>query len=164
MNFDDISKSIIAYKKLHFKYPPQYVNYFFLLLINIRHFSFCCLCQHVTCVTRSIRTRAEHITYRRLEMFNSAVLNTILLYKFTHDDVIKWKHFPRYWSFVWKSSPGNSPVTAEFPSQRPVTQSFDVLFDLGLERTVVGLRRHRAQYDVIVITLEFGTHVLHVNA
>ena len=19
----------------------------------------------------------------------------------THDDVIKWKHFPRYWPFVW---------------------------------------------------------------
>ena len=28
---------------------------------------------------------------------------------------------------------GNSPVTGEFPSQRPVTQSFDVFFDLRLE-------------------------------
>ena len=28
-----------------------------------------------------------------------------------HDDVIKWKHFPRYWSFVWGIhwSPVNSP-------------------------------------------------------
>ena len=25
---------------------------------------------------------------------------------------------------------GNSPVTGEFPAQRPVTQSFDVFFDL----------------------------------
>ena len=25
---------------------------------------------------------------------------------------------------------GNSPVTGEFPSQRPVTRSFDVFFDL----------------------------------
>ena len=33
-----------------------------------------------------------------------------------HDDVTKWKHFPRYWPFC----PG------EFPSQRPVTRSFDV--------------------------------------
>ena len=24
---------------------------------------------------------------------------------------------------------GNSPVTGEFPAQRPVTQSFDVFFD-----------------------------------
>ena len=27
---------------------------------------------------------------------------------------------------------GNSPVTGEFPSQRPVTRSFDVFFDLRL--------------------------------
>ena len=29
---------------------------------------------------------------------------------------------------------GNSPVTAEFPAQRPVTRSFDVLFDLRLNK------------------------------
>ena len=29
---------------------------------------------------------------------------------------------------------GNSPVTSEFPSQRPVTQSFDVFFDLRLNK------------------------------
>ena len=28
---------------------------------------------------------------------------------------------------------GNSLVTGEFPSQRPVTQSFDVFFDLCLK-------------------------------
>ena len=27
---------------------------------------------------------------------------------------------------------GNSPVPGEFPAQRPVTQSFDVFFDLCL--------------------------------
>ena len=31
-------------------------------------------------------------------------------------------------------SPGNSPVTGEFPSQRPVTRSFDVFFDLTLNK------------------------------
>ena len=29
---------------------------------------------------------------------------------------------------------GNSPFTGEFPSQRPVTRSFDVLFDLHLNK------------------------------
>ena len=29
---------------------------------------------------------------------------------------------------------GNLPVTAEFPTQRPVTQSFDVFFDLRLNK------------------------------
>ena len=31
---------------------------------------------------------------------------------------------------------GTSPVTGEFPAQRPVTRSFDVFFDLRLEETV----------------------------
>ena len=52
--------------------------------------------------------------------------------KCVHDDVIKWKHLPRYWLFVrgiqW--SPVNSLVTGEFPAT--VTRSFDVFFDLRL--------------------------------
>ena len=31
---------------------------------------------------------------------------------------------------------GNSPVTAEFPSQRPVTRSFDDLFEQIVEQTI----------------------------
>ena len=53
---------------------------------------------------------------------------------------------------------GNSPVTAEFPAQRPVTRSFDAFFDLRLNKLLskqwweVGdLRRYRAHYDVIVM-------------
>ena len=39
-----------------------------------------------------------------------------------HDDVIKWKHFPRYWPLMRGIHRG----------QRPVTRSFDVFFDLRL--------------------------------
>ena len=50
---------------------------------------------------------------------------------------------------------GNSPVTGEFPSQRPVKRSFVVFFDLrlkGLSKQEPGdLRRRRAHYDVIVL-------------
>ena len=51
---------------------------------------------------------------------------------------------------------GNSPVTGEFPSEGPVTRSFDVLFDLRLNKRVNNvkdgdLRRHHAHYDVIVM-------------
>ena len=45
----------------------------------------------------------------------------------TYVDVIKWKHFPRYWPFLrihW----------CELPSQRPVTHSFDVFVDLRLNK------------------------------
>ena len=50
-----------------------------------------------------------------------------------HDDVIKWTHFPRYWQFV--RGIHRSPVNSgEFPAQRPVTRSFDVFFDLRLNK------------------------------
>ena len=32
-------------------------------------------------------------------------------------------------------SEGNSPITGEFPAQRPMTRSFDVFFDLRIEET-----------------------------
>ena len=50
-------------------------------------------------------------------------------------------------------SEGNSPVTGEFPSQRPVTRSFDVFFDLRLSKPSRrrDLRRHRILYDVTVM-------------
>ena len=55
---------------------------------------------------------------------------------------------------------GKSPVTGEFPSQRPVAWSFDVLFDLRLNKRLGGknpvagdLRCHRAHYDVTVMLM-----------
>ena len=50
---------------------------------------------------------------------------------------------------------GNSPVTGEFPSQRPMTRSFDVFFDLHgwvNNREAGDLRLQRAHYDVTVMT------------
>ena len=43
-----------------------------------------------------------------------------------HDDVFKWNYFSRYWP-LWGESVG-------FPSQWPVTRSFDVFFGLGLNK------------------------------
>ena len=56
-----------------------------------------------------------------------------------HDDVIKWKHFPRYWPFC----AGNSPVNGEFRSQRPVTRSFDLFFDLRMNKRLSKQSRRR---------------------
>ena len=52
---------------------------------------------------------------------------------------------------------GNSPATGEFPAQRPVTRSFDVFFDLRLNKRLSKqswgwwLRRYRAHCDVTVM-------------
>ena len=54
---------------------------------------------------------------------------------------------------------GKSPVTSEFPAQRPVTRSFNLFFDLRLNKRLRNpqeaddLRRHRAHYDVAIMYL-----------
>ena len=60
---------------------------------------------------------------------------------------------------------GNSPVSGEFPAQRPVTRSFDVFFDVRVwvnTREAGHLRRYRIHYDVIVmIRLDCGAYWIH---
>ena len=52
---------------------------------------------------------------------------------------------------------GNSPVTGDFPAQRPVTQNVAAFFDMPLNKrlskqSLAGdLRRHIAHYDVTVM-------------
>ena len=41
-----------------------------------------------------------------------------------------WRHQMETFSALLALCAGNSPVPGEFPSQRPVTRSFDVFFDL----------------------------------
>ena len=66
-----------------------------------------------------------------------------------------WRHQMEPFSTLLTLCAGNSPVTGEFPAQRPVTRNFDVFFDLRLNgwvnsRGACDLRRHRAHYDVTV--------------
>ena len=51
---------------------------------------------------------------------------------------------------------GNSPITGEFPSQRPVSRKFVVFFDLRLNERLSkqksgDVRPYHAYYDVIVM-------------
>ena len=45
-----------------------------------------------------------------------------------------WRHHMETFSAPLALCAGNSPVTGEFPAQRPVTRSFDVFFDLHLNK------------------------------
>ena len=46
----------------------------------------------------------------------------------------RWRHQVETVSALLAICVGNSPVTGEFPAQRPVTRSFDVFFDLRLDK------------------------------
>ena len=45
-----------------------------------------------------------------------------------------WRHQMETFSALLALCEGNSSATGEFPSQRPVTRSFDVFFDLRLDK------------------------------
>ena len=45
-----------------------------------------------------------------------------------------WRHRTETFSVLLAICAGNSPVTGEFPTQRPVTRSFDIFFDLCLNK------------------------------
>ena len=65
---------------------------------------------------------------------------------------------------------GNSPVISECPSQRPVTRSFDVFFDLRLIKRWVNngeagdFTRHRTHYDVTIMVPSRRPPLLQIHA
>ena len=71
----------------------------------------------------------------------------------THDDVIKWKHFPRYWPFVGgiHRSPVNSPHKGQWRGALMFTLICTRINGWVNNREAGDLRRHRAHYDVIVM-------------
>ena len=74
--------------------------------------------------------------------------------KTTHDDVIKWKHFPRYRPFVRgiHRSPLNSPHKDQWRGALMFPLICAWIKVWVNNRQAVDLRRHRAHYDVIVMT------------
>ena len=73
-----------------------------------------------------------------------------------------WRHQIETFSALLAICAGNSPITGEFPAQRPVTWSFDVFFDLCLNKRLINnreagdLRRHHSHYDVTLMNGAIG--------
>ena len=70
-----------------------------------------------------------------------------------HDDVIKWKHFPRYWPFVRgiHRSPVNSPHKGQWRGAFMFSLIFVWINGWVINREAGDLRRYRAHYDVTVM-------------
>ena len=78
-----------------------------------------------------------------------------------HDDVIQWKHFPRYWPFVWgiHRSPVNSPHKAQWRGPLMFTLICVWINDWVNNREPGHLRRYRAHYDVNLMGQSINTCV-----
>ena len=70
-----------------------------------------------------------------------------------HDDVIKWKHFPRYWPFVRgiHRSPVNSPHKGQWRGALMFSLICVWINSWINNRKAGDLRRYQAHYDVIVM-------------
>ena len=83
---------------------------------------------HKLPVTRKMFSFDDVIMIAIHHRYKDHCLDTDWIHKqfsWAHHDVIKWKHCPRYWPLRGEfTGPGESPA------QRPVTQSFDVFYDL----------------------------------
>ena len=78
------------------------------------------------------------------------IIDTISLQrKLDHDDVIKWKYFPRYWLFVrgihrsLLDHPPPPPPPTHTHTQWPMTRSFVVFLDLHLNKWLTKQSRCR---------------------
>ena len=69
-----------------------------------------------------------------------------------YDDVIKWKHFPRYWPFVWGiHRPVNSPHKGQWRGALMISFICARINGWVNNRKDGDLRRHYAHYDVTVM-------------
>ena len=74
-----------------------------------------------------------------------------------HDDVIKWKHFPRYCPFVRRihRSPVNSPHKGRWRGALMFSLIYAWINDWVNNREAGDLRHQRGHYDVIVMNRDF---------
>ena len=79
-----------------------------------------------------------------------------------HDDVIKWKHFPRYWPF--HRSPVNSPHKGLWRGALMFSLTFAWIYGWVNNREAGDLRCHRARahYDVTVMFGDFR-HIISIT-
>ena len=76
-------------------------------------------------------------------------------FRSTHDDVIKWKYFPRYWPFVWgiHRSPVNSPHKGQWRGALMYCLVCAWINGWVNNGEAGDLRRYRAHYDVTLMKM-----------
>ena len=85
--------------------------------------------KHLTVLSLSVICRGSSTLYGIVCSWDLLIVPRDLVHHFTW-----WRHQMGTFSASLAFCPRNSPVTGEFPSQRPVTRSFDVFFDPRLKK------------------------------
>ena len=104
------------------------------------------------------------IHYAKVTYTGKTVVGMHWIQHFSHDDVIKWKHFPRSWSFVRgiHRYPINSPHKGQWRGALMCSLICVRINGLVNNGEAGDLRCYRAHYDVTV-TLLVGFELIHWN-
>ena len=97
--------------------------------------------------------RNYNITKIPANAFTGATYLKVSWHPIRHDDVIKWKHFPRYWPFVRgiNLSPVNSPHEGQWHRALMFSSICAWINAWANNHEAGDLRCHRDQYEVNVI-------------
>ena len=130
-------------------HDPIYTNwqfYFPEILIWMIH------CFFVVVVWYYWYIAANLLLFENNLLINFAYIISCNFYTY-HDDVIKWKHFPRNWPFVRgiHRSPVNSPHKGQWRGAFMFSLISAELNGWVSNDEAGKLRRHRGHYDVIVM-------------
>ena len=109
-----------------------------------------------TCVSRHLLDpTSSHVAKKVIPFYKWISFGHVMsvVRNMNHDDVIKWKHFPRYWPFV--RGIHRSPVNSQHKSQWRGALMFSLICSRVNNGEVGDLRRHRAHYDVTVMCKSF---------
>ena len=92
-------------------------------------------------------------------IWTTQAITNIATIRITHDGVIKWKHYPRYWPFVRgiHRSPVNSSHKGLWRGALMFSLICTRINDWVNNREAGGLGRNRAHYDVIVMANKITT-------
>ena len=105
-----------------------------------------CIPSDLECISHKVYGIGVH------PMLNSCIVCVLCL----HDDVIKWKHFPRNWPFVREihRSPVNFPHKGQWRGALMFSLIYAWINDWVNNREAGDLRRQHGHYDVIVMTIQ----------
>ena len=98
-----------------------------------------------------------YMHYRTLPLWCDGIRRPYSIYRLLQKE-LWWRHQMETFSAVLALCAGNLPITGEFLSRRPVTQSFYVFFDLRLNNGCVNNRDagYRAHHDVTSLYAQLG--------
>ena len=96
---------------------------------------------------------------------NATLLLSGMHLNIPHDDVIKWKHFPRHWPFVRgiHRSPVNSPQKGQWRGALMFSLICVWINGWVNNREAGGYRRYCAHYDIIVMINRMSAALLGLN-